>query len=116
VKAMRKKSSLGNPSRLKPTDDKNKMLRVVVETPKGSRNKFAFEPKSLSQAERREVSGDRPQGREGRSGSHEVVETVKDAKVVRQRKGKNPPGRILSHFLRECGCSLRIGPPREMLD
>lgn len=40
---MRKKSGLGNPSTLKPFDkDDNKLLRVVIETPKGSRNKFAF--------------------------------------------------------------------------
>jgi inorganic pyrophosphatase len=44
---MSKKSSasrsLANPSRLKPLDpDDKQMLRVVIETPKGSRNKFAF--------------------------------------------------------------------------
>src|ERR1700685_547269 len=34
---------LANPSRLKPLDSADKqMLRVVIETPKGSRNKFAF--------------------------------------------------------------------------
>jgi inorganic pyrophosphatase len=38
-------SGLANPTRLKPFDsDDKQMLRVVVETPKGSRNKFAFEP------------------------------------------------------------------------
>jgi inorganic pyrophosphatase len=37
--------SLADPSRLKPFDlDDRKMLRVVIETPKGSRNKFAFDP------------------------------------------------------------------------
>lgn len=38
--------SLADPSKLKPlnSDDK-KMLRVVIETPKGSRNKFAFDSK-----------------------------------------------------------------------
>jgi len=42
---MSKKNGLADPTRLNPfdTDDK-KMLRVVIETPKGSRNKFAFEP------------------------------------------------------------------------
>ncbi|HLV87111.1 MAG TPA: inorganic diphosphatase [Candidatus Sulfotelmatobacter sp.] len=37
---------LADPSRLKPLDSGDKQnLRVVVETPKGSRNKFAFDPK-----------------------------------------------------------------------
>ena len=37
---------LADPSKLKPFDsDDKKMLRVVIETPKGSRNKFAFDPK-----------------------------------------------------------------------
>jgi len=42
---MSKKNGLANPVRLKPlaADDK-RMLRVVIETPKGSRNKFAFNP------------------------------------------------------------------------
>jgi inorganic pyrophosphatase len=35
--------SLADPSRLDPVDsDDKQMLRVVIETPKGSRNKFAF--------------------------------------------------------------------------
>jgi len=39
------RGSLADPSRLKPLDpDDRQMLRVVVETPKGSRNKFAFDP------------------------------------------------------------------------
>jgi inorganic pyrophosphatase len=43
---LRTKSGLGNPARLKPLEsDENHMLRVVVETPKGSRNKFAFNQK-----------------------------------------------------------------------
>lgn len=46
-----KQHSLADPSKLKPHDyDDKKMLRVVIETPKGSRNKFAFNPE---QAERR---------------------------------------------------------------
>jgi len=42
---MSKKNGVADPTRLKPFDshDKN-MLRVVIETPKGSRNKFAFDP------------------------------------------------------------------------
>lgn len=37
------RKSLADPSRLKPLDaDDKEMLRVVIETPKGSRNKFAF--------------------------------------------------------------------------
>ena len=41
-----KHASLADPSHLNPFDstDKN-MLQVVVETPKGSRNKFSFNPK-----------------------------------------------------------------------
>ena len=40
---MSKKNGLADPSRLKPLDsDDKQLLRVVVETPKGSRNKFAF--------------------------------------------------------------------------
>jgi inorganic pyrophosphatase len=41
---MRNKRALADPSRLKPFAE-SKMLRVVIETPKGSRNKFAFDPK-----------------------------------------------------------------------
>ena len=42
---MSKKSGLADPSRLKPFDsDDKQLLRVVIETPKGSRNKFAFNP------------------------------------------------------------------------
>ncbi len=40
---MTKKKSLANPSRLNSFDsDDKQLLRVVIETPKGSRNKFAF--------------------------------------------------------------------------
>jgi hypothetical protein len=39
------RAGLADPSRLKPIDsDDKQMLRVVIETPKGSRNKFAFDP------------------------------------------------------------------------
>lgn len=38
-----KKATLADPTRLEPFDSTDKqMLRVVIETPKGSRNKFAF--------------------------------------------------------------------------
>ncbi len=37
------KGVLADPTRLKPWDSEG-LLRVVVETPKGSRNKFAFDP------------------------------------------------------------------------
>ncbi|MBV9341637.1 MAG: inorganic diphosphatase [Acidobacteria bacterium] len=41
---MGKKNALADPSRLKPLDsDDKQLLRVVIETPKGSRNKFAFD-------------------------------------------------------------------------
>jgi inorganic pyrophosphatase len=40
------RSSLANPARLNPILDKDddETLRVVIETPKGSRNKYAFDP------------------------------------------------------------------------
>jgi inorganic pyrophosphatase len=42
---MSKKNRLADPSRLKPYDlNDRELLRVVIETPKGSRNKFAFNP------------------------------------------------------------------------
>jgi inorganic pyrophosphatase len=42
---MSKKNGMADPSRLKPTDTADKqLLRVVIETPKGSRNKFAYDP------------------------------------------------------------------------
>ena len=41
-----KQASFADPSKLKPLDSEDKkMLRVVIETPKSSRNKFAFDPK-----------------------------------------------------------------------
>lgn len=36
---------LANPTLLKPVDKEDGILQVVIETPKGSRNKFAFDPK-----------------------------------------------------------------------
>src|SRR5881398_2938674 len=45
---MKKKprKALADPTTLKPINrDKDDAIHVVVETPKGSRNKFAFEPK-----------------------------------------------------------------------
>lgn len=44
---MAKKSpnSMADPTRLKPTNGKEDKLHVVIETPKGCRNKFAFDPK-----------------------------------------------------------------------
>jgi inorganic pyrophosphatase len=40
-----KRAGLANPSTLKPLDaDDKKAVQVVVETPKGSRNKYAFDP------------------------------------------------------------------------
>src|SRR5256885_2020769 len=41
----KKKAVLADPTQLEPFDSTDKqMLRVVIETPKGSRNKFAFNP------------------------------------------------------------------------
>ncbi len=43
---MSKKNGIANPARLNPADsDDDQLLRVVIETPKGSRNKFAFNAK-----------------------------------------------------------------------
>ena len=40
---MSKKNGLADPTRLKPFDpDDKRMLRVIIETPKGSRKKFVF--------------------------------------------------------------------------
>ncbi|WP_353071053.1 inorganic diphosphatase [Tunturiibacter gelidoferens] len=36
--------SLVDPTKLKPVSKQDGMLQVIVETPKGSRNKFAFDP------------------------------------------------------------------------
>jgi inorganic pyrophosphatase len=36
--------ALSDPTRLKPIDKKHGLLRVIIETPAGSRNKFAYDP------------------------------------------------------------------------
>jgi len=36
--------ALSDPTRLKPIDKESNLLQVIVETPAGSRNKFAFDP------------------------------------------------------------------------
>jgi hypothetical protein len=36
--------SLANPTQLKPIDKNDGFLQVIIETPAGSRNKFAFDP------------------------------------------------------------------------
>ncbi|MGA8671651.1 MAG: inorganic diphosphatase [Terracidiphilus sp.] len=36
--------SLADPTQLKPLDKQDGILQVIIETPKGSRNKFAFDP------------------------------------------------------------------------
>lgn len=36
--------ALSDPTRLKPFDKKTDLLQVIVETPSGSRNKFAYDP------------------------------------------------------------------------
>lgn len=45
---MAKKKSLSSPTVLKPFDEKKEFLRVVIETPKGSRNKFKYDPELSS--------------------------------------------------------------------
>lgn len=37
--------SLSDPTQLKPIDKESGLLQVIVETPAGSRNKFAYDPK-----------------------------------------------------------------------
>jgi inorganic pyrophosphatase len=37
--------ALADPTRLKPLNKKDGLLQVIIETPAGSRNKFAFDPK-----------------------------------------------------------------------
>lgn len=41
---MARKKALSSPTALKPFDKKQEYLRVVIETPKGSRNKFKYDP------------------------------------------------------------------------
>ena len=43
--AKTRSKSLADPTQLKPIDKKDGILQVIVETPRGSRNKFAFDPK-----------------------------------------------------------------------
>lgn len=40
----KKLKALANPTVLKPLEKSNGILQVIIETPKGSRNKFAFDP------------------------------------------------------------------------
>jgi inorganic pyrophosphatase len=43
--AKQKRGSLANPMRLAPRDaDDDDIIQVIIETPKGSRNKYAFDP------------------------------------------------------------------------
>src|ERR1700732_3489275 len=45
AKKTARKSSPGDPSRLAPLDaDAQNTIQVIIETPKGSRNKYAFDP------------------------------------------------------------------------
>ena len=37
--------SMANPVLLKPVDKREGLIQVIIETPKGSRNKFAFDAK-----------------------------------------------------------------------
>jgi inorganic pyrophosphatase len=44
LKRMAKKKALSSPTVLKPFDKQEEFLRVIIETPKGSRNKFKYDP------------------------------------------------------------------------
>ena len=41
--AKKRSKNMANPTKLKPIDDDQGMIQVIVETPKGSRNKFSFD-------------------------------------------------------------------------
>jgi len=41
---MSKQKSLADPIQIKPLDRKENLLQVIIETPRLSRNKFAFDP------------------------------------------------------------------------
>ncbi len=43
--AKKRAGGLANPTKLKPLKEGDEILQVIVETPKGCRNKFAFDPK-----------------------------------------------------------------------
>lgn len=43
--ANKRGSGLANPTQLKPINKQDSTLQVIIETPKGSPNKFAFDPK-----------------------------------------------------------------------
>jgi inorganic pyrophosphatase len=49
--------SLVDPTKLKPVGKKDGVLQVIVETPKGSRNKFAFDPDQGIFALKKSVAG-----------------------------------------------------------
>src|SRR6267378_1078408 len=41
-----RRNAMADPTRLTPTDaDDNETIQVIIETPKGSRNKYAFDPR-----------------------------------------------------------------------
>ncbi len=44
IKRSRISKSLADPTRLKTMDKKDGLLQVIIETPKGSRNKYSFDP------------------------------------------------------------------------
>jgi inorganic pyrophosphatase len=41
----KRKKSLSDPTQLKPIDKEDNLVQVIIETPKGSRNKFSFDAK-----------------------------------------------------------------------
>lgn len=43
-KEKKRKTSLADPTTLTPMDEKEHLLQVIIETPKGSRNKYSFDP------------------------------------------------------------------------
>jgi inorganic pyrophosphatase len=45
---MAKQKTLSSPTALRPFDKNKEFLRVVIETPKGSRNKFKYDPELAS--------------------------------------------------------------------
>jgi inorganic pyrophosphatase len=45
-KKTKQDGAMANPIRLEPLNNEDELVRVIIETPKGSRNKYAFDPKN----------------------------------------------------------------------
>jgi inorganic pyrophosphatase len=54
LKKFRRKGSLADPTALPPPNKDSRTIQIIIETPKGSRNKYAFDP-DLKVFQRKEV-------------------------------------------------------------